>query len=215
MREGRRLFYVALTRAANELVISSSSSMDLADANARGVKYHKGTIRRAGGRHTVRTIATPYLSELGPAAPTAIRGDRWLADRTPRTCVGIRISLLPSHGLILIFRLRGRIATRGAFTISRTVARQSRESSEGARPLDMQRQRHRRRPHGLRALQPISRCGGCHEPIPRRRRAAVKPIRKCRQTYCAGGYRWRRRSTAVRCPWPCESPRSWPAIGPH
>jgi DNA helicase-2/ATP-dependent DNA helicase PcrA len=81
LREGRRLFYVALTRAANELVISNSSSMDLADANAGGVRYHRGSIRRQGGRYTVRTIATQYLDELGPAGPAPITGDVWLASR--------------------------------------------------------------------------------------------------------------------------------------
>jgi superfamily I DNA/RNA helicase len=80
-QEGRRLFYVAVTRAANELVISNSSSMDLADANARGVRYHKGTIRKTGSRYTVKTIATQYLDELGPVAPKPITGDGWLANR--------------------------------------------------------------------------------------------------------------------------------------
>lgn len=80
-QEGRRLFYVAVTRAADELVISSAATMDLGDANARGVKYDKRSIRRAGDRYTVRTIATPYISELGPSAPVAVRGEDWLATR--------------------------------------------------------------------------------------------------------------------------------------
>lgn len=81
VQEGRRLFYVAVTRAASELVISGAASMDLADANARGVRYDRGTIRKGRGRYTVRTIATPYISELGPSAPRPIKGERWLADR--------------------------------------------------------------------------------------------------------------------------------------
>ncbi len=81
MQEGRRLFYVALTRAANELVISGSASMDLADANARNVKYDKKSIRKNGGRHTVRTIASPYISELGPSAPKPVKGQDWLSAR--------------------------------------------------------------------------------------------------------------------------------------
>jgi DNA helicase II / ATP-dependent DNA helicase PcrA len=81
IQEGRRLFYVAITRASSELVISGSASMDLADANARGVKYDKSSIRRNGGRYIVRTLATPYLSELGSAAPTPVTGDDWLAER--------------------------------------------------------------------------------------------------------------------------------------
>src|SRR5262249_18049354 len=79
--EGRRLFYVAVTRASEELTISSSTTADLGDANARGVRYEKSTIRRSGERHTVRTIASRYLAELGPAAPRAIRGEEWLMQR--------------------------------------------------------------------------------------------------------------------------------------
>lgn len=82
VQEGRRLFYVALTRAASELVISGASSTDLADANARGIKYDRRTIRRVGDRYTVRTIATPYLAELGSDAPRPERGESWLSRRT-------------------------------------------------------------------------------------------------------------------------------------
>ncbi len=79
--EGRRLFYVAITRAAHELTISGSRTMDLADANARGVRYDRKTIRRSGDRHIVRTIASPYLVELGPEAPIPITGQLWLRNR--------------------------------------------------------------------------------------------------------------------------------------
>ena len=79
--EGRRLFYVALTRAVNELVISTSMRMDLADAKARGVKYEPSTTRWSGDRFTVRTITSPYIAELGPSAPRSERGQAWLASR--------------------------------------------------------------------------------------------------------------------------------------
>jgi DNA helicase II / ATP-dependent DNA helicase PcrA len=82
IQEGRRLFYVAVTRAADELVISGSSSMDLADANARGVRHDRESIRRVGDRFTVRSIASPYLRELGPAAPRPERGEAWLGRQT-------------------------------------------------------------------------------------------------------------------------------------
>lgn len=81
--EGRRLFYVAVTRAASELTISSSVSMALADAAARGVKYDPKTIRNLGGRHKVRAIASPYLVELGLAAPSARTGEEWLGRPAP------------------------------------------------------------------------------------------------------------------------------------
>jgi len=85
IEEGRRLFYVALTRVVRQLVISSSRTMDLADANARGVRYQSSTIRKSGGRFTIRTIASPYLAELGPSAPRHLRGEVWLASRTSET----------------------------------------------------------------------------------------------------------------------------------
>ncbi len=81
IEEGRRLFYVALTRAADELVISGAISMDLADANARGVRYDKKSIRRSGDRHIVRTLASPYIRELGSDAPKPQRGTDWLTSR--------------------------------------------------------------------------------------------------------------------------------------
>jgi DNA helicase II / ATP-dependent DNA helicase PcrA len=81
MREGRRLFYVAVTRAADELIISSSKSTDLANAAARGVKYDRNTIRMVTGRHVVGCIASPYLFELGPSAPAPETGEGWLAGR--------------------------------------------------------------------------------------------------------------------------------------
>ncbi len=81
IQEGRRLFYVAITRAAEELVISGSSTMDLADANARGIKYDRKSIRKIDDRFTVRTIASPYITELGPSAPRAVPGQAWLAAR--------------------------------------------------------------------------------------------------------------------------------------
>ena len=85
IEEGRRLFYVALTRVVHQLVISSSRTMDLADANARGVKYLPATIRKSGSRFTIRTIASQYLAELGPSAPRPLRGEVWLASRSPET----------------------------------------------------------------------------------------------------------------------------------
>lgn len=81
VQEGRRLFYVALTRAAEELVISSSARVALADAAARGVRFDKSTIRTQDGTLTVKTIASRYLAELGPHAPKPILGDEWLVSR--------------------------------------------------------------------------------------------------------------------------------------
>lgn len=79
--EGRRLFYVAITRAAEELVVSGSASMDLADANSRGVKFDSKTIRKTSDGWTVRTIASPYIAELGSSRPKSVTGQEWLQGR--------------------------------------------------------------------------------------------------------------------------------------
>jgi superfamily I DNA/RNA helicase len=80
--EGRRLFYVAVTRAARELVISGAISMDLADANKRGVQFDRKTIRKlAGGHYTVKTQTSPFVAELGPSAPASVKGQAWLESR--------------------------------------------------------------------------------------------------------------------------------------
>jgi DNA helicase-2/ATP-dependent DNA helicase PcrA len=80
MLEGRRVFYVAVTRAAQELVISNSLSMDLADATARRIAFDRRTIRIVDGRHTIKTIASPYVAELDTAVPRPVRGSAWLAE---------------------------------------------------------------------------------------------------------------------------------------
>jgi ATP-dependent DNA helicase UvrD/PcrA len=77
--EGRRLFYVAVTRASEELMISSSLWMRVADALGMGVT--SGGIRRRNGELMMKTVASPYLSELNPAAPKAIRGELWLQSK--------------------------------------------------------------------------------------------------------------------------------------
>jgi superfamily I DNA/RNA helicase len=69
VNEGRRLFYVAITRAAEDLVISGVAKIDLADANSRRVTYEQSTLRRGtDGRFTVRTIPSQYLREFGRSA---------------------------------------------------------------------------------------------------------------------------------------------------
>jgi DNA helicase-2/ATP-dependent DNA helicase PcrA len=72
IEEQRRLFYVAITRAKKTLVVSSVQELprDLA---------HKMGVRVLGGdRETARTIASTFLSELGPEWPHAISGEDWV-----------------------------------------------------------------------------------------------------------------------------------------
>lgn len=71
LREQRRLFYVAITRPTEILVLSSFTYID------RQLAYRIGASVRysAGGR--ARTIASRFLAELGQEAPAATRGAVW------------------------------------------------------------------------------------------------------------------------------------------
>lgn len=66
--EQRRLFYVALTRAKEVLVLSSFTTLPRALAYKLGAKI---------GRHD-STIASQFKDELGPRAGTAVHGDDWV-----------------------------------------------------------------------------------------------------------------------------------------
>ena len=72
LKEQRRLFYVAITRCAQLLVISSFLRIE---AN---MAYKIGAKTRRRGRIT-NTIASQFLGELGPNAPAAIHGDELLS----------------------------------------------------------------------------------------------------------------------------------------
>lgn len=78
LTEGRRLFFVALTRATKKVVISFTRTMPLADATARRVRFSRSTIRRDAAGYTVRTLASPFIAELGETAPVPIGGLQWL-----------------------------------------------------------------------------------------------------------------------------------------
>jgi DNA helicase-2/ATP-dependent DNA helicase PcrA len=80
--EQRRLVYVALTRAAEELVISSSARAEVGDAFGMGMNVIKSAIRRTGNRTMAPTVASPYLAEFSASAPRAVRGRDWLASRS-------------------------------------------------------------------------------------------------------------------------------------
>lgn len=69
LEEQRRLFYVAITRTKNILVLSSVTELPRKDAHRMGVKVRGGDATHA------KTIASRFLSELGPARPTAVLGD--------------------------------------------------------------------------------------------------------------------------------------------
>ncbi len=80
VEEQRRLLYVAITRAADQLVLSYAASMELSLAMKLQVRLDMRKIRRIGGQKRIPTIASRYLRELGTDAPRALPGARWLQD---------------------------------------------------------------------------------------------------------------------------------------
>jgi superfamily I DNA/RNA helicase len=70
--EQRRLFYVALTRCTEHLVLSSVSQIDKKLAFKIGAR-----VGGWGYSQTVPTISSQFFSELGPTAPSPIAGADW------------------------------------------------------------------------------------------------------------------------------------------
>ena len=68
LEEQRRLFYVAITRTRNVLVLSSVTQLPRDLAHRMGACVRRGNPTHAG------TIASQFLSELGPSRPTAVLG---------------------------------------------------------------------------------------------------------------------------------------------
>lgn len=68
LQEQRRLFYVAVTRCREVLLLSSVSHLDNAIAYRLGAR-----IRRPG-----RTISSRFLDELGPECPRVQSGSQWI-----------------------------------------------------------------------------------------------------------------------------------------
>jgi ATP-dependent DNA helicase UvrD/PcrA len=66
--EQRRLFYVAVTRAREWLVLSSALRIDL------GLAHKIGAVVRRGGV----ALTSQFIGELGPAAPAPQLGHEWL-----------------------------------------------------------------------------------------------------------------------------------------
>jgi superfamily I DNA/RNA helicase len=71
LEEQRRLFYVAITRARQTLVLSSVLLIPRENVHSMRVQVRGGNQDYAG------TITTRFIGELGPAAPEPIRGDDW------------------------------------------------------------------------------------------------------------------------------------------
>jgi superfamily I DNA/RNA helicase len=71
MEEQRRLFYVAITRTAHTLVLSSAASAPYGDAMQMGLTV----ARRLGGNAILQ--ASPFMSDLGIQAPATLSGGQW------------------------------------------------------------------------------------------------------------------------------------------
>ena len=71
--EQRRLFYVAMTRCSQTLILSSSRSVETSIAYQIGAKV----LKQSAGEAVMD--ASSFFHELGPSAPRAQQGDVWLA----------------------------------------------------------------------------------------------------------------------------------------
>jgi superfamily I DNA/RNA helicase len=73
LKEQRRLFYVAITRCTETLVISSVSRM------TRKFAWKIGARIAPGSSASAATIASQFIDELGPSAPAPKSGADWVA----------------------------------------------------------------------------------------------------------------------------------------
>ena len=74
LEEQRRLFYVALTRSRDTLIMSSVTNLPRHLA-------HRLQVRITGGGQNVSTITSRFIDELGPTRPTPVNGTRLLEAR--------------------------------------------------------------------------------------------------------------------------------------
>lgn len=72
LEEQRRLFYVAITRTKRTLLLTNSSTLPYNLAKKMGAQLGRNV-----GDNLVQTITSEFISDLGPNAPEAIRGQDW------------------------------------------------------------------------------------------------------------------------------------------
>ena len=75
MVENRRLFYVSITRCKEVLVLSSFATMTISEYDDLRIPYD----RYDNVNERLYTMPSPFIEELGPAAPGTISGDAWQA----------------------------------------------------------------------------------------------------------------------------------------
>jgi len=72
LEEQRRVFYVAVTRARQTLVLSSVTSLP------RKLAYKMGAQVGQGFSPSAKTVTTRFLNQLGPTRPAAVKGQTFL-----------------------------------------------------------------------------------------------------------------------------------------
>jgi superfamily I DNA/RNA helicase len=72
VEEQRRLFYVAITRPKKTLVLSSVLSLP------RNLAHNMGAFVQGGDQFTAGTIASTFLSQLGPNCPRPVLHSDWI-----------------------------------------------------------------------------------------------------------------------------------------
>lgn len=75
LEEQRRLFYVAITRATEILVVSSSTRLLFAHAMHNGASVRRSVF--VDGVKYAETAFTPFISEMGASLPAPITGATW------------------------------------------------------------------------------------------------------------------------------------------
>lgn len=74
LEEQRRLFYVAITRTTQTLVLSSMTQLQRAAAHKMGARVGNGNVTHAA------TIASRFFRDLGPDKPATVRGQSILEE---------------------------------------------------------------------------------------------------------------------------------------
>lgn len=74
LEEQRRLFYVAITRCTDILILSSARTIE------RNMAFRIGAQVRTGGGAIATAVASQFFGELGPQAPQSEAGANWLAE---------------------------------------------------------------------------------------------------------------------------------------
>ena len=75
LEEQRRLFFVAITRTTDTLLLSGVVAVPRGQAHRMGVQARRGR----GGRANAVTHTSDFITQLGHSAPTAVSGPAWVA----------------------------------------------------------------------------------------------------------------------------------------